>query len=251
MSPFARVLPCIAACLWLGACGVNPVTGKKEIQFVSEAQELQIGAKNYEPTRQSEGGDLTVDPQLTAYVSGVGQKLAAVADRKLPYEFVVLNNSVPNAWALPGGKLAINRGLLTKLSNEAELAAVLGHEITHAAARHGAKAIERGVVAQAAMLGVAIGVADTDYVNAALGAAQLAAGLINQKYGRNAEREADYYGTRMMAEAGYDPHAAVTLQEKFVRLAEGREPGDLTTLDDPAGIDQIRQATAERAPSAG
>ena len=85
-------------------------------------------------------------PELTTYVNEVGQKLAAVADRKLPYEFVVLNNSVPNAWALPGGKIAVNRGLLTELQNEAELAAVLGHEIVHAAARHGAKAQERGTM---------------------------------------------------------------------------------------------------------
>jgi predicted Zn-dependent protease len=120
----------------LVACGVNPVTGKKEIQFVSEAQELKIGEQNYSPTRQSEGGEFVVMPELTKYVSGIGAKLAAVADRKLPYEFVVLNNSVPNAWALPGGKIAVNRGLLTELKNESELAAVLGHEIVHAAARH-------------------------------------------------------------------------------------------------------------------
>jgi predicted Zn-dependent protease len=93
----------------LTACGVNPVTGKKEIQFISEAQELQMGAQYYGPTRQSEGGDFEVLPELTQYVNEVGQKLAAVADRKLPYEFVVLNNSVPNAWALPGGKIAVNR----------------------------------------------------------------------------------------------------------------------------------------------
>ena len=129
-------------------CGVNPVTGKKEIQFVSEAQELKIGEQNYAPTRQGEGGDFDVLPELTAYVNEVGQKLAAVADRKLPYEFVVLNNSVPNAWALPGGKIAVNRGLLTELKSEAELAAVLGHEIVHAAARHGAKAQERGTLLQ-------------------------------------------------------------------------------------------------------
>ena len=152
-------LTLLALCAVLAGCGVNPVTGKKELQFVSEAQELQIGAQHYSPTRQSEGGDLTVLPELTAYVNGVGQKLAAVADRKLPYEFVVLNNSVPNAWALPGGKIAINRGLLTELQNEAELAAVLGHEIVHAAARHGAKAQERGTLMQAGLAAATIGAA--------------------------------------------------------------------------------------------
>ncbi|MDY6948508.1 MAG: M48 family metalloprotease, partial [Pseudomonadota bacterium] len=120
-------LPLVA--LALGACGVNPVTGKKEIQFISEAQEIKIGEQNYAPTQQSEGGDFDVLPDLTAYVNEVGQKLAKVADRQLPYEFVVLNNPVPNAWALPGGKIAINVGLLSELKNEAELAAVLGHEI--------------------------------------------------------------------------------------------------------------------------
>ena len=88
----------------LAGCGVNPVTGRNEMQFVSQSEEIQTGEKNYAPTRQSEGGDLTVLPDLTVYVNEVGQKLAAVADRKLPYEFTVLNSSVPNAWALPGGR---------------------------------------------------------------------------------------------------------------------------------------------------
>ena len=126
-------LPILA--LLLSACGVNPVTGKKEIQFVSEAQEIKIGEQNYAPTKQSEGGDFDVLPDLSAYINEVGQKLAAVSDRQLPYEFVVLNNPVPNAWALPGGKIAVNVGLLSELKNEAELAAVIGHEIVHAAAR--------------------------------------------------------------------------------------------------------------------
>ena len=96
-----RTVGYLLAFVVLAACGVNPVTGKKEIQLVSEAQELKIGEQNYAPMRQAEGGDFDVLPESTAYVNEVGQKLAAVADRKLPYEFVVLNNSVPNAWALP------------------------------------------------------------------------------------------------------------------------------------------------------
>ena len=208
----------------LTACGVNPVTGKKEIQFVSEAQELKIGEQNYAPTRQAEGGDLTVMPELTAYVNEVGQKLAAVADRKLPYEFVVLNNSVPNAWALPGGKMAINRGLLTELNSEAELAAVLGHEIVHAAARHGAKAQERGTLLQvglaAAQIGAAVGGADANVAGLAIQGAGLGAQLIQQKYGRDQELESDEYGMKYMKLAGYDPVGAINLQETFLRLSE-------------------------------
>ena len=112
--------------------------------------------------RQAEGGDFDVLPEPTAYVNEVGKKLAAVSDRQLPYEFVVLNNSVPNAWALPGGKIAVNRGLLTELRSEAELAAVLGHEIVHAAARHGAKAQERGTLPQVGLAAAQIGAAVSD-----------------------------------------------------------------------------------------
>lgn len=208
----------------LGACGVNPVTGKKEIQFISEAQELKIGEQHYSPTRQSEGGDMTVLPELTTYVNGVGQKLAAVADRKLPYEFVVLNNSVPNAWALPGGKIAVNRGLLTELQNEAELAAVIGHEIVHAAARHGAKAQERGTIMQvgmaAAQIGAAVGGVDENLAGLMIGGAGVGAQMIQMKYGRDQELESDLYGMRYMKQVGYDPWGAVTLQETFVRLSQ-------------------------------
>jgi predicted Zn-dependent protease len=208
----------------LTACGVNPVTGKKEIQFVSESQELQIGEQHYAPTRQAEGGDLTLMPELTTYVNEVGQKLAVVADRKLPYEFTVLNSSVPNAWALPGGKIAINRGLLTELKNEAELAAVLGHEIVHAAARHGAKAQERGTIMQvglaAAQIGAAIGGVDSNVAGLAIQGAGLGAQLVQQKYGRDQELESDEYGMKYMKAAGYDPTGAITLQETFVRLSQ-------------------------------
>lgn len=208
----------------LVACVENPLTGERELGFVSMERQISIGEQQYVPAQQMQGGRYRVDPALTDYVQEVGQRVAAHSGVDLPYEFVVLNNSVPNAWALPGGKLAINRGLLTEMRNEAELAAVLGHEAAHAAARHGAKAMERSVVSQAVLLGVAIGAADSEYAGTALGAAQMAAGLLNQKYGRNAEREADFYGTRFMAEAGYDPYGAVTLQETFLRLSDGNNP---------------------------
>jgi beta-barrel assembly-enhancing protease len=218
-----RLLGSALVVLALTACGVNPVTGKREIQFVSEASELQIGEQQYSPTRQSEGGDFKLLPELTTYVNEVGQKLAAVSDRKLPYEFVVLNSSVPNAWALPGGKIAVNRGLLPELRSEAELAAVLGHEIVHAAARHGAKAQERGTLLQAglavATIGAAVGGADQNIAGLVIQGAGLGAQLVQTKYGREQELEADEYGMKYMKNVGYDPWGAVMLQESFVRLA--------------------------------
>jgi predicted Zn-dependent protease len=214
----------LALCLVAG-CAVNPVTGRNEINFVSEAQERTIGAQQYGPSKQSQGGEYSVDPELTAYVNEVGQRVAAVSDRPLDYEFVVLNNGVPNAWALPGGKIAVNRGLLLELNNEAELAAVLGHEVVHAAARHGAQAMTRGTLLQGALVVGAIASANNEFSDYIVGGAQVGAQLISTRYGREAERESDYYGIQYMLRAGYDPRAAVSLQETFVRLSEGRESG--------------------------
>ncbi len=234
MNPRAlfALLPVVLALL--SGCAANPVTGQQELAFVSESEEIAIGKEQYAPSRQSQGGDYQVDPVLTRYVDKVGQKLAAVSDRKLPYEFTVLNNSVPNAWALPGGKIAVNRGLLTELHNEAELAAVLGHEIVHAAARHGAQGMERGIFLQGAVLAVGVAVAASDdygdYADLAAGVATVGAGMVNQRYSREAELEADLYGMEYMVRAGYDPMAAVALQETFVRLSEGQEENWLEGL---------------------
>ena len=214
----------------LAGCATNPVTGKNELMLVSEQQELAIGQKNYLPMRQAQGGDYTVDPELTQYINEVGHKLAAVSDRKLPYEFKVLNNSVPNAWALPGGKIVMNRGLLTELKSEAELAAVLGHEIIHAAAKHSAKSMSQGVFIQGAVMAAVIGTAGKDYAQLAQLGAGLGAQLVSQKYGRDAERESDLYGMRYMSKAGYNPQGAVDLQETFVRLSEGQRSDWLSGL---------------------
>ena len=213
----SAVLLSLVFAAFIGGCTTNPVTGKSEIAF-GEQWELKTGKQAYSPYRQAQGGDYVVDPQVEEYVNQVGQRLARVSDRKLPYEFNVLNSSVPNAWALPGGKIAINRGLLTELGSEAELAAVLGHEIVHAAARHGAAAQARGLGLQAVIAGAAIGLGQGYGQGASLGAQ-----LISQKYGRGAELESDEYGMLYMSRSGYDPAAAIDLQQTFVRLSEGRK----------------------------
>jgi predicted Zn-dependent protease len=168
---------------------------------------------------------------------------------------VVLNSSVPNAWALPGGKLAINRGLLTEMNTEAELAAVLGHEIVHAAARHSAQQMERSTWLQLGVLGTAILAGDSGYGSLATGGASMGAQLLSQSYGRAAELESDEYGMRFMSEAGYDPQGAVALQETFVRLSEGRESDWLSGLfaSHPPSQERVRanKATAATLPKGG
>jgi len=223
LPQYISTLSLLTLTLTVSNCGVNPVTKKHEFQLVSESQEIALGTQNYSPTRQSQGGDYVLDPELTAYVQSVGDKLAAVSDRKLPYEYKIINDSVPNAWAMPGGKIAFNRGLLYELNSEAELAAVMGHEMVHAAARHGAKGMERGMLMQGAMIAVGIGAQNTDFANLIVGGAQVGSQLISSKYGRDAESESDLYGMQYMKKAGYNPAAAVTLQETFVRLSEGRK----------------------------
>ena len=225
-----RHIVLILLVLLLVGCAVNPVTGRKELALIGEGTELQIGAEQYAPLRQMQGGDYTTQPQIVAYVREVGERLAAVSDRPLPYEFQVINDSTPNAWALPGGKIAINRGLLTEMQSEAELAAVLGHEIIHAAARHSAQSMQRGMLLQGAVMAAAMASGNSEYAGLAIGGATVAAGLVSQQYSREAEREADYYGMLYMSRAGYDPAAAVELQQTFVRLSEGRQSNWLEGL---------------------
>jgi beta-barrel assembly-enhancing protease len=207
----------------LAGCATNPVTGKKDLMLVGEGTELSIGQQQYAPMRQSEGGDYAMDPALTTYVQGVGNRLAAVSDRKLPYEFIVLNNTIPNAWALPGGKIAVNRGLLVQLKSESELAAVLGHEIVHAAARHSAQQMSRGMLAQGGLLAAQVAASDSDYGGLYVAGAGLAAQLAMQRYGREAELESDRYGIDYMKRAGYDAQGAVLLQETFVRMSGDKQ----------------------------
>lgn len=214
----------LLSALAVSACSVNPVTGKSQLNMISPAQEIAIGKQQYVPSQQSQGGLYSVSPAVQAYVRQVGQKLAAVSQRPdLPYEFVVLNNDVPNAWALPGGKIAINRGLLMSLEDEAQLAAVLGHEIVHAAAGHGATQMTNqsllGVGAQI----LAVATQNSGYGGLASQGAQLGGSMMMARYGQSQELESDAYGIDYMVAAGYDPQAAVELQEMFLKMSQNQQ----------------------------
>ena len=241
--------------VFLAGCSVNPVTGKREMVLMSTAQEVELGKQNYAPMQQSQGGAYDVDPELSAYVQRVGQKVASQSGVNLPYEFVVLNNSVPNAWALPGGKIAINRGLLTELESESELAAVLGHEAVHAAARHTAQQQTRAMLLQVGVMGTAIAASDSDYGGLIVGGANVLAQAGLARYGRKAELQSDAYGMQYMAKSGYDPQGAVDLQETFVRLSEGRRSDWLSGLfaSHPPSQERVRAniATASTLPAGG
>lgn len=201
------------------SCGTNPVTGKSQFVLMSPSQEIALGKRQYSPSQQAQGGAYIIDKNINAYVSKIGKSLAKhSAQPNLPYEFVVLNNDTPNAWALPGGKIAINRGLLILLEDEAQLAAVLGHEIVHAAARHSAEhaATRTGIQILTAVLQ-----SQTDNNLYRQGAAY-GGGAVQAHYGRENELESDYYGMKYMVADGYDPQGAVELQQTFLRLSKER-----------------------------
>ena len=251
---FRFVFAALSLVLFVIGCAVNPVTGANEMTLLGESWEVSTGEKNYLPAQQLQGGRYTADPALTDYVAAVGKRLTTHAERPLPYEFVVINSDVPNAWALPGGKIGVHRGLLVRLDSEAELAALLGHEIVHAAARHGSKSAERGLLLKGALDAAAMSM-DGTYANLALAGAQAGAVLINQRYSREAEREADYHGMYYMAKAGYNPQAAVSLQEKLVALNQGKESSWLQGLfaSHPPSPERVRnnQATLGRIGTGG
>ncbi len=213
---------------------------------MTEAQEVQLGEQAFGFQQQAAGGQYVIDPDLSAYVATIGRKLAKYSTRShLPYEFVVLNDSTPNAWALPGGKIAINRGLLNVLKNEAELAAVLAHEIVHADAAHSAQSVSLGQGISLLQVGADIILQSNVPSSVGQQVGQLAIGGLGAAgqatYSRSKELEADEYGIRYMVAAGYDPQAAVTLQQTFVALSGGRQAGFARYFQShPPSIERVR-----------
>lgn len=212
------------------ACAKNPVTGKKQPAFMSEDTEIEIG-RRYDPKIRSQYG-VYDDLELQAYVQRVGEKLAGLSHRPaLFYRFTVLDSPEVNAFALPGGYVYITRGLLTYLNSEAELAAVLGHEIGHITARH---AVRQYTTSTAARIGYTVGAIFIPELGTQ-GAANLFSILgtaMIRGYGRKYELESDRLGAEYLALAGYEPRAMLNVlevlknQEEFEKEraeAEGRE----------------------------
>ena len=207
----------------LAGCAVNPVTGRKELALmdIPVDEEIKMGQQTYGPALQSMGS-IYPDRGLAAYVDKVGQRVAARSHRpELKYSFSVVNDSAPNAFALPGGFIAISRGLLVNLENEAQLAAVLGHEVAHVTARHSVQGMQRGSLlgATVSILG---GIADVyGYGGLASQLGGATASLIDKSYSREQESESDQLGIDYMVLAGYSPQGAIELQEIFYRKIEG------------------------------
>jgi len=190
-----------ALLLPLAGCAVNPATGQRQLSFMSEAQEIQMG-READPDIVASMG-LYPDEDLQAYVQELGASLAADSERPdLPWTFRVLDDPLINAFALPGGFIYVTRGILVHFESEAELAGVLGHEIGHVTARHSVNQISK---AQLAQLGLGVGMILAPQLQDYAGLAGASLQLLFLKFGRDDERQADELGVRYMSRAGYDP----------------------------------------------
>ncbi|RJQ53719.1 MAG: hypothetical protein C4526_06265 [Nitrospiraceae bacterium] len=200
------------------SCAVNPVTGQRELMLVSEAQEINIG-KDSAPSLTWEFGGPYHDRQLETYLESITRRIWQHSERPhLPMKFHIQNTSVPNAFALPG-YVAITRGLLAEMQNEAQFAAVIGHEAGHVMARHTAQRLSRVTLQQ---LGLAVGAAALEGKGGGetlLQVGAIGSSLLLLKYDRGQEIQADRLGVKYMALLGYDPRQAIyahTVLEKTV-----------------------------------
>jgi len=217
--------------LSLANCALNPVSGNPNFVTMSESQEVSVGRSEDKKVREKYGS--YNDPALQEYVSGIGQRLARSSHRPgLQYQFTVVDSPEINAFALPGGYIYITRGILAYLNSEAELAAVLGHEIGHVTARH---SVQQMSAATAANVGASVLQILVPQVRNSAGDLLIntRGGALLSGYGREHELEADRLGAEYLARTGYDPQAMIKVvgvlknQELFdneVAKAEGREP---------------------------
>ena len=217
----------LAALLLLSGCAANPVTGEQDLVLMSEGQELALGRSNHGKILKEYGE--YKDAELSAYVSRIGARVAEKSHRgNLLYRFTILDSPEVNAFALPGGYIYITRGLLALLDSEAELAAVLGHEVGHVTARHSVRQHSGQVVT--GIIGAVI--AAKSGVRGAGDLANVVGSAVVRGYGREHELEADRLGAEYLARTGYDPQAMLQVirvlkaQEGFEKQrakAEGRE----------------------------
>ena len=212
------------------ACQEAPITGRSQLILLSDDQAAQMGADAYKQILKQ--GTLSKDPALNRRVKQVGRRIAAVADDPgYDWQFKVLKDKTPNAFALPGGKVGVNTGLFKVAKNDDQLAAVMAHEIGHAIARHSAERMSRQMMIQGG-LGIA-GAASGASAGAVDMIAQAATLGLVLPFTRDQESEADEIGILYMAKAGYDPRESVKLWQNFASYGGDRPPEFLSTHPAP------------------
>jgi predicted Zn-dependent protease len=220
------------------ACQTAPITGRQQLILLSEAEENQIGLAAYQQVLKEER--VSGDPRYNDLVARVGQRIAAVANRPdYAWEFRVIDKNVANAFALPGGKVAVYTGLFPYTQTEAGLATVIGHEIAHALARHGAERMSQSLLAQVGLSALQIGLGSGD--PGIVQGVALAYGVLGElPFDRRQESEADHIGLILMAKAGYDPREAIGFWERMEAGQRGARPPEFLSTH-PSGATRIKQ----------
>ena len=233
------------------ACATNPATGKKEFSLMSEAQEIQLGQEADQQVRQEMG--VYDNAELQRYVSEIGMRLARASERpNLPWQFTVVDEPAVNAFALPGGKIYLTRGILAFLNDEEQMAGVLGHEIGHVTARHAAQQYTKATSAGVGLTLLSIFVPEARPFQ---GIAENALGLLFLKHGRDDELQADRLGVEYTGKSGWNPAGVAGMLRTLARLDEASGsrrgvPNFLSTHPAPADRVQQVQAYAQQNPVA-
>ena len=224
----------------LSGCETNPYTGRSQLLMTSVSEEMQLGAQAYQQVKNDPKVHQSQDPREVEPVKRVAARIIEAAKRSKYAEMakqfqwevtVIKDDKTMNAFALPGGKIAVYTGIFPVAKTEAGLAAVLGHEVTHALARHGAERMSQGELTNAALqvVGAAAGASGmnptlSQGAMAALGAGAQVGVLL--PFSRSHESEADYIGILLAADAGYDPRESVHLWERMEQLSGGGGPSE-------------------------
>jgi predicted Zn-dependent protease len=215
---FNTIMPLVCLVALFG-CATNPVTGRAQLMLVSEQQEITMG-KQAAPSLNWGFGGKYQDRELETYLGTIVKRIWSNSERPgLPVTFSIQNTSIPNAFAIPG-YVAITRGLLFYLENEAQFAAIMGHETGHVMARHSASRISRGYMQQIGLGLAGTVLADTGGADALLALGSLGSSLLLLKYDRSQELEADRAGVVYSSRLGYDPNEAVTAHEQLGLAAD-------------------------------
>ena len=243
--------------LVIGGCETNPYTGRSQLLMTSVSQEIQMGAQAYDQVKSDPKMRPSQDPRELEPVKRVAARIVEAAKRSKYAEMarqfqwevtVIKDDKTANAFALPGGKMAVYTGIFPMAKTEAGLAAVMGHEVVHALARHGAERMSQGQVTNAGLqiVGAAAGAAGRGGI---LGQAAMAALGVGAQVGvllpfsRKHESEADYVGILLAAEAGYDPREAIVLWERMGQMSGGGAPTEFmsTHPSHETRIDQLKK----------
>ncbi|SMP78317.1 Putative Zn-dependent protease, contains TPR repeats [Desulfonatronum zhilinae] len=228
-------------------CAANPVTGRQQMMFLSEANEIALD-KQHSPHQFSADYGAVQDVRLNQYITTVGESMTGFTHRPhMPYSYRCVNATYVNAYTFPGGSMATTRGIMLEMQDEAELAGLLGHEMGHVNARHTAARMSTGILTSVVLLGASAALASQGetWGAVAAGLGGVAAGALLAHYSRNDERQADNLGMEYMTKSGYSPEGMVGLMD-VLRNMQKNNPSAIEMMFSTHPMSEERYQTAVR-----